>query len=192
MAAGIARGGVALGRLDVGNWPLLCTPFIRRASRLLLLLLLLLLAIILAKNANKVVSHDELLSEVWPDTVVTPNTLQRSIAQLRKALGESNLSYIKTHAKQGYSLEVEVRWQDKIDAESLIGQENLLETHAVKDDTTAEHGVAQPHRFRKDSNGGRIDQALGIGQQCRFMVGQAHTAHDRVVPGHRLVCVHGP
>ena len=65
----------------------------------------------LAKNANKVVSHDELLSEVWPDTVVTPNTLQRSIAQLRQALGENNHSYIKTHAKQGYSLEVEVRWQ---------------------------------------------------------------------------------
>ena len=69
----------------------------------------------LAKNANTVVSHDLLLSEVWPDTVVTPNTLQRSIAQLRKALGEDSQFYIKTHAKQGYSLEVEVRWQEKPD-----------------------------------------------------------------------------
>lgn len=70
----------------------------------------------LAKNANKVVSHDELLAQVWPDTIVTPNTLQRSITQLRKALGEDgHQSYIKTHAKQGYSLEVEVRWQDKAD-----------------------------------------------------------------------------
>ncbi len=99
----------------------------------------------LAKNANKVVSHDELLSEVWPDTVVTPNTLQRSIAQLRKALGEDRQyqSYIKTHAKQGYSLEVEVRWQDKSDAESLIGQEAIFETHAVKDDAAGEHGTAK-------------------------------------------------
>jgi transcriptional activator of cad operon len=82
----------------------------------------------LAKNANKVVSHDELLSEVWPDTVVTPNTLQRSIAQLRKALGEDSQfrSYIKTHAKQGYSLEVEVRWQDITDPESLIGQDPAI------------------------------------------------------------------
>jgi len=72
----------------------------------------------LAKNANRVVNHDELLSEVWPDTVVTPNTLQRSIAQLRKALGEGRQyqSYIKTHAKQGYSLEVEVRWQDNVNS----------------------------------------------------------------------------
>lgn len=74
----------------------------------------------LAKNANKVVTHDEILSQVWPDTIVTPNTLQRSIAQLRKVLNESNStgensrSYIKTHAKQGYSLEVEVKWQSAV------------------------------------------------------------------------------
>ncbi len=79
----------------------------------------------LAKNANEVVSHDELLSEVWPDTVVTPNTLQRSIAQLRKVLSVDSKyqSYIKTHAKQGYSLEGEVRWQDKADAESFVRQD---------------------------------------------------------------------
>jgi len=67
----------------------------------------------LAKNQGNVVSYDELLSIVWQDTVVTPNTLQRSIAQLRKALGENSKvqSYIKTHAKQGYSLECDVQWQ---------------------------------------------------------------------------------
>lgn len=75
----------------------------------------------LAKNANKVVSHDEILSEVWPDTVVTPNTLQRSIAQLRKALGEDSKFYIKTHAKQGYSLEVEVRWKNSSDGDIVPG-----------------------------------------------------------------------
>ncbi|PHS18956.1 MAG: transcriptional regulator [Kangiella sp.] len=84
----------------------------------------------LAKNANRVVSHDELLSEVWSNTVVTPNTLQRSIAQLRKALGEDSQyqSYIKTHAKQGYSLEVEVRWHGKTDPESLIEQVPTLDS----------------------------------------------------------------
>lgn len=77
----------------------------------------------LAKNASQVVSHDALLSAVWPNTLVTPNTLQRSIAQLRKALVvDGHQSYIKTHAKQGYSLECEIRWQDKADAESLVEQ----------------------------------------------------------------------
>lgn len=72
----------------------------------------------LAENQGRVVSHDELLAKVWHDTVVSPNTLQRSIAQLRKALGDDGKvqAYIKTHAKQGYSLECDVRWQDNIDA----------------------------------------------------------------------------
>ncbi len=67
----------------------------------------------LAEHQGKVVSYDELFSNVWPDTVVTPNTLQRSIAQLRKLLGEDSKrqSFIKTHAKQGYSLECAVKWQ---------------------------------------------------------------------------------
>lgn len=84
----------------------------------------------LAKNANKVVSHDELFSEVWPDSVVTPNTLQRSIAQLRKALSEDGQyqPYIKTHAKQGYSLEVEVHWQNKANSQPLIGQDSSIDT----------------------------------------------------------------
>jgi DNA-binding winged helix-turn-helix (wHTH) protein/dipeptidyl aminopeptidase/acylaminoacyl peptidase len=72
----------------------------------------------LAENRGKVVSRDALLTKVWPDTVVSPNTLERSIAQLRKALGDDGKaqSYIKTHAKQGYSLECDVRWDDRTDS----------------------------------------------------------------------------
>jgi len=66
----------------------------------------------LAENQGKVVSQDALLDKVWQDTAVSPNTLQKSIAQLRKALGDSGNVYIKTHAKQGYSLECDVRWHD--------------------------------------------------------------------------------
>lgn len=71
----------------------------------------------LAENQGRVVSYDDIFAKVWPDTIVTPNTLQRSIAQLRKVLGENSQlqSYIKTHAKQGYSLEIEVRWQENTD-----------------------------------------------------------------------------
>ena len=108
----------------------------------------------LAKNVNTVVSHDELLNEIWPDSVVTPNTLQRSIAQLRKALGDDGhfQSYIKTHAKQGYSLEVAVRWQGSIDAESMIGQAPLSKEETSNSiakgsasDVPQTYNVTQPH-----------------------------------------------
>ena len=69
----------------------------------------------LAKNQGKVISQDELLDNIWQGTVVSPNTLQRSIAQLRKALGDDGKeqTYIKTHAKQGYCLEQNVHWLTK-------------------------------------------------------------------------------
>lgn len=79
----------------------------------------------LAQNRGKVVSQEELLAEVWPDTIVAPNTLQRSIAQLRKALGDDGnvQSYIKTHAKRGYSLDCDVRWIDDPQSSSKPGTE---------------------------------------------------------------------
>ena len=53
------------------------------------------------------------MDNVWQDSIVSPNSLQRSIAQLRKALGDDSKKQciIKTHAKQGYSLERKVEWQ---------------------------------------------------------------------------------
>lgn len=70
---------------------------------------------ILAQHAGEVVSHDALMDAVWPDTIVTPNTLQRCIAQLRKAFGDDSKhqAFIKTHAKQGYSLEAAVSWDEE-------------------------------------------------------------------------------
>ncbi|MFY8297340.1 winged helix-turn-helix domain-containing protein [Pseudoalteromonas sp. SS15] len=92
----------------------------------------------LAKHQGKVISQDELLDNVWKGTVVSPNTLQRSIAQLRKALGDDGKeqTYIKTHAKQGYSLEQNVHWLTKEEqaiqfqkqdpADTLLGHVNKI------------------------------------------------------------------
>ena len=79
----------------------------------------------LAENQGKVVSHDTLLAHVWKGTSVSPNTLQRSITQLRKALGDDGKTYIKTHAKQGYSLECNVQWQRE-DSDHSIEHKRLL------------------------------------------------------------------
>lgn len=67
---------------------------------------------VLAENPRKVVSYNELLEKVWPSTMVTPNTLQSCIAQLRKAFKfeEESKNIIKTHSKKGYSLEADVDW----------------------------------------------------------------------------------
>ena len=70
---------------------------------------------VLAARAGEVVSHNELMDLVWEKSIVGPNTLQRAIAQLRKAFGDDSRqqAFIKTHAKQGYSLEANVRWEER-------------------------------------------------------------------------------
>lgn len=107
----------------------------------------------LAKNANTVVSQEDLLSEVWPNTVVTPNTLQRSIAQLRKALGKDSQiqPYIKTHAKQGYSLEVEVRWQDNEKIQSTSFDENISDVDKVFTREIVSADISEPTANKQPS-----------------------------------------
>ena len=67
----------------------------------------------LAQRQGQVVSQEELMDNIWKDTIVSPNSLQRCIAQLRKAFGDDGKSqdFIKTHAKKGYSLETDIRWE---------------------------------------------------------------------------------
>lgn len=68
--------------------------------------------LLLAKNQGEVVSHEKILSSVWPDTQVEANALQRCIAQLRKVFGDDakRQQVIVTHPKIGYSLIVAVDW----------------------------------------------------------------------------------
>jgi len=116
----------------------------------------------LAENQGKVVSYDELFSQVWPDTVVSPNTLQRSIAQLRKLLDEDNQleSFIKTHTKQGYSLECKIQWHDEIEEQSapdsIVARvidsnvtHDLQESEAIKNNAIPETNTAVKPQFSR-------------------------------------------
>ena len=49
---------------------------------------------LLAKNQGSVVTQDELLDHVWKNSIVSPNTLQRSIAQLRKAFDDDAKQHV--------------------------------------------------------------------------------------------------
>lgn len=106
----------------------------------------------LAENQGKVVSHDQLLEKVWQGTVVSTNTLQRSIAQLRKALGDDGKVqvYIKTHAKQGYSLECAVQWPDNSNSTSTDSiRINSIQETAVDHTRSKENNISEA---RNDAN----------------------------------------
>jgi DNA-binding winged helix-turn-helix (wHTH) protein len=60
----------------------------------------------LVTHSGRVVSREEIIDVVWGNTVVTENTLSRTMAMLRKALGDDSKKpeYIVTRLKKGYQL----------------------------------------------------------------------------------------
>ncbi len=58
----------------------------------------------LLRNPQKLIAKEELLNAVWGDAAVTDSSLTRTIAQLRRLLGDEirNPRYIETVATVGY------------------------------------------------------------------------------------------
>lgn len=58
----------------------------------------------LAGNRGRVVSKEELLEKVWPDVIVNDATLNRTVTELRAALGDDadKPRYIETVSRRGY------------------------------------------------------------------------------------------
>jgi eukaryotic-like serine/threonine-protein kinase len=67
--------------------------------------------LVLVRHSQEVVTKDDLLKTVWPDTFVEEANLSRNIFMLRKALGESpqDHKYILTVPGRGYRLAENVR-----------------------------------------------------------------------------------
>jgi DNA-binding winged helix-turn-helix (wHTH) protein/tetratricopeptide (TPR) repeat protein len=65
---------------------------------------------VLVENAGRLVTKDELLTTVWPDTTVEENNLNHNISVLRKALGEkaTGQQYIETVPRVGYRFVADV------------------------------------------------------------------------------------
>src|SRR5208283_5583553 len=65
----------------------------------------------LVRNPGRILTKDELLKEIWPDTFVEEVNLAVNISTLRKALGENPQDgrYIVTVAGRGYRFVADVR-----------------------------------------------------------------------------------
>lgn len=59
---------------------------------------------VLAQNGGRIVSKDDLLSEVWPDVVVTEDSLTQCVHEVREALGAEHAGLLKTVPRRGYML----------------------------------------------------------------------------------------
>jgi transcriptional activator of cad operon len=64
------------------------------------------LLVLLAERAGEVVSADDLLDRVWPNVIVTPDSVYQAVAALRRLLGDNpkDPRYVVTVPKQGYRM----------------------------------------------------------------------------------------
>ena len=77
----------------------------------------------LVRKSGTLVGKEELLSAIWPDTIVEENNLGKAIHAIRQYLGDRGgvTSYIETVPKHGYRFVAEVR---RIDAGDGIQEED--------------------------------------------------------------------
>lgn len=58
----------------------------------------------LAQRQGKLVSKTELIENLWPDTFVTDDSLVQCIADIRRALNDTDHTIVQTSPKKGYKL----------------------------------------------------------------------------------------
>jgi len=57
----------------------------------------------LVRHSDRAVGKDELMQAVWPDAVVTDDSLVQCVKEIRQALGEAGRDWIRTLPRQGYA-----------------------------------------------------------------------------------------
>jgi len=115
----------------------------------------------LAEQSGQVVSREQLLAEVWPDTLPTNDVVTQAITQLRKALqyagdDAGRAGYIETIAKTGYRLLAPVQWETaaappQVHAFEALGSaaEGVAAPPAVATTASAANMPAPPTRKRR-------------------------------------------
>jgi predicted ATPase len=144
----------------------------------------------LVDNPQRLVTHDELLEKLWPNTYVQPQVLRTYVLELRKLLGDSaeDPRFIKTVAGRGYWFVAEIEDHSahagnthKPQASRIFGRQKELDR--------------LNHLFRQATHGDRqvvfITGETGIGKSalidlfCRRLCGEAqvHIARGQCVEG---------
>jgi len=99
----------------------------------------------LVEKSGQVVSKDELMKRVWPDTYVEEGNLTQNISLLRKALGETpeGTQFIETVPRRGYRFVAEIN--EGVDLEPVVVS---AEIPAVSNEIPAAAVIAAPARRR--------------------------------------------
>ena len=76
--------------------------------------------LLLLENSGHLVTKDEFMKRLWPNTFVGEDTLAQNISLLRRVLGGNGHEYITTVTKGGYRFEAVVQFVSRVRVDSAI------------------------------------------------------------------------
>jgi eukaryotic-like serine/threonine-protein kinase len=102
--------------------------------------------LVLVRRSRDVVSKEELLKEVWPDSFVEESNLSQNIFLLRKALGDTaeNRQYIVTLPGRGYRFAATVRTVTE-QGEALVAQARTRTQIVIEENEAETDQVLKAH-----------------------------------------------
>ncbi len=59
---------------------------------------------LLAENAGKLMSSDDIMDAVWPGIFVTQNSINQCVHEIRRAFGDTGALILRTVARRGFRL----------------------------------------------------------------------------------------
>jgi DNA-binding winged helix-turn-helix (wHTH) protein/TolB-like protein/Tfp pilus assembly protein PilF len=92
----------------------------------------------LVENNGRLISKNELIAAVWPDTSVTDDSLVQCLIEVRRALGEEGQQIVKTVPRRGYIFEAQVRQSDFAEREFVYTDEVESVSLTIEEETNGE------------------------------------------------------
>src|SRR5437868_10832947 len=92
--------------------------------------------LVLLEDSGHVMTKEELMKRVWPDTVVEEANLSHNIYKLREALGESRNGekYIETVPRRGYRFVAKVTQVEDHGADLIVEEHSRARIVVEEDD----------------------------------------------------------
>src|SRR6185436_12940061 len=100
--------------------------------------------LVLIEDGGRLLTKEELMKRVWPDTVVEEANLSHNIYKLREALGEgrNGEKYIETVPRRGYRFVGKVTALQKEPDQLLVAEHSRAQIVVEEDDSFGEQPAA--------------------------------------------------
>jgi TolB-like protein/DNA-binding winged helix-turn-helix (wHTH) protein len=110
----------------------------------------------LVEHAGRVVTQEEILEALWPETYVNPEILRKYIQEIRKALGDrpDNAEFIETLPKRGYRFVAPVTDESEAELPEFATSDSTeeLATEDQAAEATIEFEATPPAESRSDKH----------------------------------------